>query len=227
MSVDRLLIVRQLPLCPYEPVWLAMRAYTDRRGAADPDEIWLLEHPPVYTQGLAGRAEHLLQPGAIPVVQSDRGGQITYHGPGQLICYVLLDLRRLGLSIRALVSTLEEAVIGLAAEYGLRAASRPDAPGVYVAGRKLASLGLRVRRGCTYHGLALNVSVDLGPFDGIDPCGYRGLTMTRLHDLGVPVQCHECAVPLLRHLVDRLGYTQIIRGELPTLPPHQEPPPDG
>jgi lipoyl(octanoyl) transferase len=159
-----------------------MRAFTDARGPDTEDQLWLLEHPPVYTLGQAGRLEHLLQPGEIPVVHCDRGGQVTYHGPGQLIAYLLLDMRRSGLGVRRLVRLLEESVVALLARRGIEAAVRADAPGVYVAEAKIASLGLRVRRGCTYHGMALNVAMDLQPFRSIDPCGYPGLRVTQLSD---------------------------------------------
>ncbi len=176
-------VIRQLGLVEYEPTWREMQKLTEARGPATPDEIWFLEHPPVFTLGMNGRREHVLAPGDIPVVHVDRGGQVTYHGPGQLVLYPLLDLRRLGLSIRELVLRLENAVIELAAGYGIEAVGRRDAPGVYVEGRKLASIGLRVRRGCSYHGLALNVMNDLEPFARINPCGYEGLQVVKLADL--------------------------------------------
>lgn len=180
-----------------------MQDFTNQRDDATPDEIWLLEHEPVYTQGQAGKAEHLLHSTEIPVVQSDRGGQITYHGPGQLIAYLLLDLRRKGISVRELVSGLEQAVIALLARYGIQASARPDAPGVYVSGRKIASLGLRVRRGCSFHGVALNVNLDLTPFTHINPCGYAGLQMTQCSELAGPHSVAE-ALPLLRNELTRL-----------------------
>lgn len=164
----------------------AMRAFTDTRGPDTPDELWLVEHPPVYTLGLSGRREHLLAPGAIPVEPSDRGGQVTFHGPGQVVCYVLMDLARARLGVRALVGALEAAVLALLADLGVDGQRRAGAPGVYVAGRKLASLGLRVRRGCSYHGVALNVDMDLEPFRGINPCGHAGLEMTQLRALVDP-----------------------------------------
>ena len=171
-----------LGVTPYEKTWQEMRAFTDGRGPDTPDELWLVQHQPVFTQGQAGRAEHLLDPGDIPVVQTDRGGQVTYHGPGQLVIYPLLDLRRLGLGVRDLVTLLEQSAVEFLAQWGIDATSRPDAPGVYVAGKKIASLGLRVRRGCCFHGLSLNVSMDLRPFLRINPCGYNGLQMTQLAD---------------------------------------------
>lgn len=176
----RVLTVRDFGRQEYEPVWRAMQAYTERRDADTPDELWCVEHPGVYTVGLNGKREHLLAPGATPVVHVDRGGQVTYHGPGQLVLYPLLDLRRLKLGVRELVSGLEQAVIALLADYGIAAVGRRDAPGVYVDGAKIAALGLRVRRGCCYHGLSLNVAMDLEPFARINPCGYAGLQVTQL-----------------------------------------------
>lgn len=168
---------------PYTPVWQAMRELTDSRDAQIPDQFWLVEHDPVFTQGRAGKPEHLLMPGDIPVVATDRGGQVTYHGPGQVVLYPLLDVRRARLGVRDLVSALENAVIALLAEYGVVAQARPDAPGVYVGEAKIASLGLRIRRGASFHGVALNVNGDLSPFSRINPCGYAGMAMTRLADL--------------------------------------------
>lgn len=172
----------------YQPVWDAMRELTDARDAATQDQLWLVEHEPVFTQGRAGKPEHLLLPGDIPVVQTDRGGQVTYHGPGQIVLYPLLDVRRARLSVRGLVSAIEDAVISLLADYQIEAVARPEAPGVYVGERKIASLGLRIRRGASFHGVALNVDNDLSPFRRINPCGYAGLEMTRMVDLveGVP-----------------------------------------
>ena len=179
------LLFRRLGRCEYQPVFDAMRAFTDARAVDTLDELWWVEHPPVFTQGLAGKAEHLLAVGDIPVVQVDRGGQVTYHGPGQVVVYCLLDVRRLGLGVRALVTALERSVIDLLAVHGVAAAARPDAPGVYVEGAKVASLGLRIRRGRSYHGLSLNVAMDLEPFARINPCGHPGLRVTQLGDLGV------------------------------------------
>lgn len=201
------LIVRHLGTRPYLQTWQAMQDFTNQRQADTPDEIWLLQHDPVFTQGQAGKPEHLLHQTTIPVVQSDRGGQITYHGPGQLIVYLLLDLRRLHLGVRDLVSAMEQSVVDLLAGDGITAASRADAPGVYVDGAKIASLGLRVRHGCTFHGLALNVNMDLTPFLTINPCGYAGLAMTQtslLGSLNTPAQAGE---RLLQHLCRRLGIT--------------------
>ena len=196
---------RQLGLQPYEPVYRRMREFTLARDAATPDELWFLEHQPVFTQGQAGKAEHVLAPGAIPVVQSDRGGQVTYHGPGQLMGYVLVDLQRLGYGIRSLVTRLEQAMVDCLAGYGIEAAGRRDQPGVYVGERKICSLGLRVRKGCTYHGLALNVAMDLEPFARINPCGFRGLAMTQVSDLGGPADLATVARDLEPHLARRLG----------------------
>jgi lipoyl(octanoyl) transferase len=174
------LVLRELGLVDYLPTLSAMRQFTDSRSADSPDELWLLQHPPVFTQGQAGRTEHVLAPGVIPVIQADRGGQVTYHGPGQWLVYLMLDLRRRQLGVRDLVSLIEDSVVQLLREYAIAAAARPAAPGVYVAGEKIASLGLRVRRGCSYHGLALNVDMDLEPFGRINPCGYEGLRVTSM-----------------------------------------------
>lgn len=176
-------IIRDLGLVDYEPTLLQMQTFTTERASQTTDEIWLLEHPPVFTQGQAGKAEHLLAPGDIPVVKVDRGGQVTYHGPGQLVAYILLDLNRYGADIRKLVTALEQSVIDLLGEYSLTANARADAPGVYVDESKICSLGLRVKKGRTFHGLALNVDMDLSPFSRINPCGYEGLAMTQLKNL--------------------------------------------
>lgn len=175
--------VHRLGRRSYEPVWQAMRDLTDQRNATTPDQLWLVEHEPVFTQGRAGKPEHLLMPGDIPVVATDRGGQVTYHGPGQAVVYPLLDVRRAGLGVRELVNCLERAVISLLDELGVEAHAKPDAPGVYVGQAKVASLGLRIRRGASFHGVALNVDGDLSPFERINPCGYAGLTMIRVADL--------------------------------------------
>jgi len=163
-----------------------MQSFTDQRDRSTADELWLLEHPPVYTLGKAGRPEHVLNAGDIPVIHADRGGQVTYHGPGQVVCYLLLDLNRAGMGVKRLVHLLEQSVVELLAGYGIASFPRPDAPGVYVDGAKIASIGLRVRRGCTFHGLALNVDMDLEPFSRINPCGYPGLTVTQIVDLHGP-----------------------------------------
>jgi lipoyl(octanoyl) transferase len=172
--------LHELGVVEYEPTLQAMREFTDTRGADTPDQLWLLQHPRVFTQGQAGKAEHVLAPGDIPVIQVDRGGQVTYHGPGQWVIYLLIDLKRRQLGVRDLVSLIENAIVQLLGEYGIDAAPKKEAPGVYVAGDKIASLGLRVRRGCSYHGLSLNVDMDLEPFGRINPCGYEGLEVTSM-----------------------------------------------
>jgi len=199
------IVVRTLGLQDYEPVWRAMQRFTDQRSAATADEIWFCEHRPVFTLGVNAAREHLLAPGDIPVVQIDRGGQVTYHGPGQLMIYPLLDIRRAGIGVRSLVTALEQCVVDLVAESGVTAASRCDAPGVYVAGVKLASVGLRIRRGASFHGMALNVDVDLEPFARINPCGFANLEVTDMRRLGA---VHDLAVVqarLLPHLLRHLG----------------------
>ena len=202
-------IVKWLGRVDYEPTWRAMQRFTDERGPDTPDEIWLLEHPPVFTLGMNADRAHLLAPGDIPVVQIDRGGQVTYHGPGQLVVYPLIDLRRAGLGIRDFVTTLEKSVIAYAGTLDIHAETKPRAPGVYVQGAKLASIGIRVRRGASYHGLALNVSLDLAPFRRINPCGYQGLEMTRLADLGGPDDLRQVADAYAPWLI---GYLRAARG---------------
>ncbi|HVH82912.1 MAG TPA: lipoyl(octanoyl) transferase LipB [Steroidobacteraceae bacterium] len=202
-------LIRRLGRVEYAPTWRAMQRFTEERGAATPDEIWLLEHPPVFTLGANASRTHLIAPGDIPVVQIDRGGQVTYHGPGQLVVYPLIDLKRLRLGIRDFVTALERAVIDLAASYGIAAEARRNAPGVYVAGEKLASVGVRVRRQGSYHGLALNVALDLEPFSRINPCGYQGLEMTQLASLGGPRTVWECADALEPHLTRALGLSAV------------------
>jgi len=202
-------VVKWLGRVEYEPTWRAMQAFTDRRDAATPDEIWFLEHPPVFTLGMNAKREHVLAPGDIPVVQIDRGGQVTYHGPGQLVVYPLIDLRRAQLGVRDFVTALERAVIGYVAQFGITAECRRNAPGVYVAGRKLASVGVRVRRGATYHGLALNVNLDLTPFQRINPCGYAGLEVTQLVELGAPDSVAAAAQGIEPHLIEALGLTAL------------------
>jgi len=199
------LTVRRQGLVDYAATYAAMVRFTDARGADCADELWLLQHPPVFTLGLNADPSHLLDAGAIPVVKVDRGGQVTYHGPGQLVAYALLDLQRRRLGVRALVSALEAAVIATLARYGIEAATRPKAPGVYVDGAKIASLGLRVRRNCCYHGLALNVDMDLAPFARINPCGFPELRVTRLADLAGPVDLEAVSVELESALRERLG----------------------
>ncbi len=197
-------LVRDLGIVDYEPSWRAMQRFTDERGPQTPDEIWLLEHPPVFTLGMNASRDHVLAPGDIPVVQIDRGGQVTYHGPGQLVVYPLVDLRRAGLGVRDIVTALERSVIDYAAELGIEAECRRNAPGVYVDGRKLASIGIRVRRGASYHGIALNVDIDLEPFHRINPCGYAGLEMTRLADLSRVDSVSVAAEALKPHLLSHL-----------------------
>jgi lipoyl(octanoyl) transferase len=198
-------VARRLGLVDYEPVWRRMQRFTDERGPDTPDELWSLQHPPVFTLGMNADAGHVLAPGDIPVIPIDRGGQVTYHGPGQLVVYVLVDLGRRSLVVRELVMALERAVIETVAHYGVEAYPRRDAPGVYVDGSKLASLGLRIRRDCSYHGLALNVDLDLEPFRRINPCGYEGMQVTRLRDLGVAAPFEEIEDRLLAALAGELA----------------------
>lgn len=197
-------LVRELGRQPYEKVWHAMQAFTDARGPDTDDEIWLVEHDPVFTQGQAGKAEHLLAPGDIPVVPVDRGGQVTYHGPGQIVAYPMVDLRRLGIGVRELVCRIEQAIIDTLDEFGISAERREGAPGVYVDGAKIAALGLRVRRGCSFHGLAFNIAMDLSPYQRINPCGYQGLAITQVVDLGGPSQPAIVAPVLVRELCRQL-----------------------
>ena len=196
--------VRSLGRQDYEPLWRAMQAFTNERDGQTPDEIWFCEHPPVFTLGLNASREHLLAPGDIPVVQIDRGGQVTYHGPGELMIYPLVDLKRAGLGVRDMVTALEQSVVDLAAAFSIMAASRADAPGVYVQGRKIASVGLRVRRGATYHGMALNIDVDLEPFSRINPCGFSDLEVTDLRRLGVTESMAQIETRVLKHLLHHL-----------------------
>lgn len=201
--------VRELGLVDYPQAWQAMQRFTNQRGPDTSDEIWLLEHPPVFTQGQAGKAEHLLMPGDIPVIQADRGGQVTYHGPGQLVAYLLLDVRRSGVGVRELVSRMERSLVELLAGYGVEAYAKPDAPGVYVGAAKIASLGLRIRHGRSFHGLALNVDMDLEPFRRINPCGYAGMAMTQLKDVArEPIEFAEVRARLRAQLVTQLGYAE-------------------
>ena len=197
-------VVRSLGRVEYVPTGRAMQDFTAWRTADTPDEIWLLEHPSVYTQGQAGKPEHLIAETDIPVVPIDRGGQITYHGPGQVVAYVLVDLRRRGYGIRELVARLEQAVIDLLAAQGVAAARLAGAPGVYAGGAKIAALGLRVKHGCTYHGLALNVDMDLAPFDAINPCGYAGMAVTQCRDLGVELSVSDAEQALSRYLLSAI-----------------------
>ena len=220
LDLNTSVYVRQLGRRTYVPVWQAMSRFTNERTGDTPDEIWLVEHDPVFTQGQAGKAEHVLAPGDIPVVQVDRGGQVTYHGPGQQVAYLLVDLRRKALGVRAFVTAIEQAIVDLAADYGISASPRDDAPGVYVDGAKLCSLGLRIRKGKSFHDLALNVHMDMEPFSRINPCGLVGIRMTQLSALGGPMSLEEVAEPLVGHLMNRLGYHVRIqddeRASLPT-----------
>ncbi len=201
-------LIRQLGRQPYTPVWRNMQAFTTARTESSRDEIWLVEHPPVFTLGQAGKPEHLLEPGDIPVIRTDRGGQVTYHGPGQLVAYLLLNLRHYGLGVRQLVSLIEQSIVDLLQEYAITANARPDAPGVYVAGRKIAALGLRIRHGCSFHGLSLNVAMDLEPFSRINPCGFPDLQVTQMRDLAEPEALFTVGNRLTGHILGRLGYNQ-------------------
>ena len=200
------LVVKNLGEKPYVKIWETMKSFTDSRDKCAADEIWFVQHPPVYTLGQAGRAEHLLAPGDIPVVYSDRGGQVTYHGPGQLVCYLLLDVRRLRFGVRGLVTAIEQSIIQLINSYGVIAESKPEAPGVYVDGKKLAALGLRIRKGCSYHGLSLNVDMDLGPFLNINPCGFKGLEVVDMKGLGIDRPMTEIMEELTDILIRQIGY---------------------
>ena len=208
MSSDTL-IVRQLGLQPWAPVSLAMHQFTDQRNEHTADEIWLVEHPPVFTQGQAGKTEHVLMPGDIPVMQSDRGGQVTYHGPGQQVMYILINLKRRKVGVRQLVTAMEDTVIATLAHYAITASARPDAPGVYVDNRKICSLGLRIRNGCSFHGLALNIDMDLSPFLRINPCGYAGLEMTQLNDLHPGVTLNDVQPLLINNFAHQLAISDI------------------
>ena len=199
--------VRYLGRQPYEPVFEAMQAFTDTRDADAPDELWVVEHEPVFTQGLNGKPEHLLDTGDIPVVQVDRGGQVTYHGPGQIVIYLLVNVRRKAVGVRAMVTAMEHSIINLLSGFGITSEARPDAPGVYVNNAKVAALGLRIRRGCSYHGLSLNHDMDLSPFQRINPCGYQGLEVTQLKDLGISSSWQEIAWALCGNLVEELKYS--------------------
>ncbi|MDX1518326.1 MAG: lipoyl(octanoyl) transferase LipB [Woeseiaceae bacterium] len=211
------LTTRDLGLTDYVPVWRAMQSFTERRGDDTGDEIWFTEHRPVFTLGVNAGREHLLAPGDIPVVQIDRGGQVTYHGPGQLMIYPLLDLRRANIGVRTLVTALEQCVVDLAAEFGIEAASRCDAPGVYVDGTKLASVGLRIRRGASFHGMALNVDVDLEPFTRINPCGFSDLAVTDFARLGAERDLQAVRRRLIPHFLRHLGFDDatVVAGEAP------------
>ncbi len=219
--------LKNLGVRDYLDTWTAMREFTETRTPETVDELWLVEHPPVYTLGRNGDPAHILMTSndqvplhegegyrergvdTIPIVESDRGGQVTYHGPGQLVAYTLFDLNRLGIGIRSLVTSLENAVINTLSQYGIRSEARRDAPGVYVDGKKIASLGLRIRKGYSYHGLSLNVDMDLTPFTSINPCGYPGLQVTQLKDLGVPVKTYEVAITLVGAVMREFRYAEI------------------
>lgn len=206
-AAPAMLQVQRLGLCDYPPVWRDMQAFTEHRDQHTVDQVWLLQHRPVFTLGMNGRREHLLAPGDIPVVDIDRGGQVTYHGPGQLLAYVMLDLRRLGIGVRDLVDALEQSVVEWLQSHGVVASARPDAPGVYVDGAKLAALGLRVKRGCSYHGLALNVDMDLAPYSRINPCGHEGMRITQVRELGIDLTVDEVAQQWLAYFARELGYS--------------------
>ena len=213
------LLVRHLDRQPYEPVWHAMQAFTDARGPDTPDELWLVQHDPVFTLGQAGKPEHVLAPGDIPVLNVDRGGQVTYHGPGQIVGYPLIDLRRAGVGVRELVRRIEQALIDTLAHWQIAAERLDGAPGVYVAGAKIAALGLRVRRGCSFHGLAFNVAMDLEPFQRINPCGYKGLAVTQVLDLGGPSQLAQVEDVLVDQFCRQFGFRAVPAAPvLPELP---------
>ena len=209
--------VRRLGLMDYEPVWRAMQTFTDQRDENTPDELWLVEHPPVFTQGQAGRAEHILAPGDIPVIQVDRGGQVTYHGPGQIVAYPLIDIGRLDMGVRKLVTGIEQAIIDVLQSYGVDAQLLEGAPGVYIDGVKIASLGLRIRKGKSFHGLSFNINMDLEPFQRINPCGYEGLQVTNLSAF-IEVSMREVEDRLIAGLSEVLGYNDRFRQVANSLP---------
>ncbi|MCO4784790.1 lipoyl(octanoyl) transferase LipB [Marinomonas atlantica] len=204
------ILCRDLGVVPYESTWEEMKNFTQTRTKEDPDQVWLLEHPSVFTQGQAGKAEHLLDAGDIPVVQADRGGQVTYHGPGQLIAYIMIDLKRLGIGVRDLVTLIENSIVDVLKQHNIEAYPKADAPGVYVNEMKVSSLGLRVRRGCSFHGVALNVDMDLSPFLRINPCGYQGLQMIDMKRLQSDTKMTQVKVQLANVLAERLGYSHPI-----------------
>ena len=208
MTTPHPLTIRQLGVRPYQQVWQAMKSFNDTRNAQSNDEFWLLEHPPIFTLGQAGKHEHILNASNIPVVETDRGGQVTYHGPGQIILYVLIDIRRLKLGIRQLVTHLENTVINVLKNYGINSEAQPKAPGVYVGEKKIASLGLRIRKGCSYHGLALNVDMDLTPYTLINPCGYAGLQITQTKNEGIMATTDQLGDALVKQLASQIGYNQ-------------------
>ena len=217
LSPARDWLIRDLGRQAFEPVWRAMEAYTDARGDDGGDELWLVEHDPVFTLGQAGKPEHVLAPGDIPVIRTNRGGQVTYHGPGQIVAYPLVDLRRLNLGVREFVCRIEQALIDTLAIWDIRAERREGAPGVYVAGEKIGALGLRVRHGCTFHGLAFNVAMDLEPFERINPCGYAGLQVTSVLKSGGPATLAEVQPILVAELSKQLGLRPLFTPELPPL----------
>lgn len=202
------IILRQLGLQPYQSVSLAMHNFTDRRDSNTSDELWLVQHPRVFTQGQAGKAEHILAAGDIPVIQSDRGGQVTYHGPGQQVMYIMIDLKRKKVGVRQLVTAIEQTVINTLAHFNIDAVTRPNAPGVYVEEKKICSLGLRIRQGCSFHGLALNIDMDLEPFNRINPCGYAGMQMTQVKQLAKEAQFEYVHPVLIQEFIQLLGYQQ-------------------
>jgi lipoyl(octanoyl) transferase len=211
-SLTSRICLRRLGVAEYEPVWHDMQVFTDARDEHTPDELWLVQHPPVFTQGQAGKAEHVLAPGEIPVIQVDRGGQVTYHGPGQIVAYPLVDLRRKGIGVRQFVNRIEQSIIRVLAHYDVRGERIEGAPGIYVRGDKVASIGLRVRRGCTFHGLAFNIDMDLEPFQRINPCGYAGLQVTQLSQLA-QVNFDEAEDRLLASFAEHLGYSELIESD--------------
>jgi len=209
--VQTQLRVKYLGMRLYQDVWQQMEDFTNSRNKETQDEVWIVEHPRVFTLGQAGKAEHILAAGDIPIVKSDRGGQVTYHGPGQLVVYLLIDLRRLGINVRQLVSGIEASIVKLLSTFNILASARKDAPGVYVEGKKIAALGLRIRKGCSYHGLSLNVDMDIEPYSRINPCGYSGMEMTQLRDLGVTDSLSQVSTLLLTHIQCQFGYTSLIQ----------------
>jgi len=206
------LSIRQLGQQDYQATWTSMKEFCLKRTADSDDEVWFVEHPPVFTQGISGKPEHILRSSEIPIVETDRGGQVTYHGPGQLVMYVLFDLRRLGIGVRALVDVLENITIAGLKKYGLKAVARKEAPGVYLNDKKIASLGLRVKKGCSYHGLSINIDMDLTPFSFINPCGYEGLEVTQLAEHGVKCHTSDFTAVLLHELKEQLHYSKLILG---------------
>jgi lipoyl(octanoyl) transferase len=194
----------------YESIWHAMQEYTDTRDSNSQDELWIVEHSPVFTQGQAGKSEHILNPGDIPVIQVDRGGQVTYHGPGQLVVYPLIDIKRNKIGVRQLVNHIEQSIVDMLGQYDIEAYAKADAPGVYINERKVASLGLRIRKGCSFHGLALNVDMDLAPFQRINPCGYAGLEMVQCKALGGPQTVLEAGDKLIQTFSQIMGYQQLV-----------------